>query len=349
MLRIFNVSNRAKYGTAVFIMIVILVLILFLTSKVNSPQKSASSALRPETGIPTRVIVSSQSASIQETEKVPRTICGSQPEVTLLLIGIDYRRDDYYAGLADVIRVAQIDFSIPSVNVIALPRDLLVTLPEESFDVDGPIKLGQAYFFGTPSGEHFSGEDGGAGALSEVIVRNFGISSDNYLVLDFAAFRKFINAIGGIEVNLPASITDGSHYFPKGEQLLTGREALIVARARKNYGEEFRINNQTIIMEAIFDRLKEPETLFRMPALLIEFRKAVQMNFSTVQIYIAFSLLRNQKKENIHYLTPPEELIQADREYLPTIDSESFVWRWDQGLQEWIEQSMNSNPANGDE
>jgi len=271
------------------------------------------------------------------------TICSRQPEITLLLVGTDYRRRDYFAGLADVIRIAHIDFSIPQVNVIALPRDLLIDLPVEYFDVEGPFKLSQAYFFGTPSGAHYSGEDDGAGALAIAIEQNFGITIDHYLVIDFAAFRRFINAIGGIEVYLPTSIIDKKFSFPQGEQHLNGQEALVVARARKQYGEFFRIDSQSIIMDAIFKRLKEPVILFQFPSLLIEFREAVLMDFSPVDIYSAFCLLSHLTEENIRFHAPDEDLFTEDREFLPTLANRSFILRWDAEFLAWIEERLASD------
>lgn len=85
------------------------------------------------------------------------------------MVGIDYRGDGYLYGLADSIRLIRIDFVNMTVNMVALPRDLIVEAPEGRFTAPDPFKINQAYLFGTPGMGHYLGSGLGAGALSEVI------------------------------------------------------------------------------------------------------------------------------------------------------------------------------------
>jgi len=133
----------------------------------------------------------------------PRPLCGKTAQWTVLVVATDQGgTDNYLYGLADVIRVVQVDFTQPQINVVALPRNLLVT-PPARLKVDGPLLLNQAYFFGTPGMEHYEGSGHGAGSLAETIQYNFGVTADHYLVVNFQAFVNFVNAIGVIEVDLP--------------------------------------------------------------------------------------------------------------------------------------------------
>ena len=75
------------------------------------------------------------------------------------MTGIDQRSSDFLYGLADVIRLVHVDFRTSQVNVVALPRALLVNVPQESLKVEGPILLNQAYFFGSPGMGYFNGPD----------------------------------------------------------------------------------------------------------------------------------------------------------------------------------------------
>jgi anionic cell wall polymer biosynthesis LytR-Cps2A-Psr (LCP) family protein len=71
--------------------------------------------------------------------------------MTILAVGADNRADNYIYGLADVIRLVDIDFVTPRVTVFSLPRDLWVEIPDIS-DHYGIThgKLNQAYFMEHP-------------------------------------------------------------------------------------------------------------------------------------------------------------------------------------------------------
>ena len=61
--------------------------------------------------------------SAPDTTPTPQPFCGGPPVMAVLGIGAD--SDDYDYGLADVIRVARVDFVTPKVSVLSMPRALL--------------------------------------------------------------------------------------------------------------------------------------------------------------------------------------------------------------------------------
>ena len=53
--------------------------------------------------------------------------------------------------------------------------------------------------------------------MAETISESFGITPQHYLVVNFQAFEDFIDAIGGIEVDLPEVVDNlPESYFPAG-------------------------------------------------------------------------------------------------------------------------------------
>ncbi len=205
-----------------------------------------------------------------------KSSCSTDSKMTVLLVGIDYRGGDYLYGLADVIRLANVDFDQQSINMVALPRDLLVDIPADRFKVPGPYKINQAYFFGTPGMLNYLGEGEGPAALNDVINYNFGVSADHYVVFNFSAVVDFINAIGGVDVNLPEPVYGGSQGdFPAGEQTLSGERALSLARIRENYSDAFRVGNQSLIIKAIFTKLLQPTMIIKYPILIGQFKDAI--------------------------------------------------------------------------
>ena len=280
-------------------------------------------------------------AFVQPEPAVPaEPVCGDDPAWMVLLVGSDYRGQDYLYGLADVIRLVNVDFVNMHANMVALPRDLLVEAPAGRFTEENPMKINQAYLFGTPGWKGYLGEGGGANALAEVIRFNFGVSADHYVVVNFAVVRDFIDAIGGVEVDLPQAVVDpnpelGS--FPAGRQTLNGTRALALMRIRTNYSDAFRVGNQTLVMRAILDKLMTPAVLVKVPSLISRFKDAFLTDLSLGQITeLGVCFLSHFDSANLHAAQIPAELLKADQVYIPSLDGSSYVYRWDEAVVQWI-------------
>src|SRR5918996_3613695 len=110
---------------------------------------------------------------------------------------------------------------------LSIPRDSFTEIPGQSAQ-----KINAAYAFG------------GAGLEIETVEGFLGIDIDHVVIVDFEGFEDFINAIGGVEVELPdrlcSEISGGeanggfSLNIGPGEVTLDGEEALIFARTRTN-------------------------------------------------------------------------------------------------------------------
>jgi LCP family protein required for cell wall assembly len=273
--------------------------------------------------------------------------CSDQGQWVMLMTGIDQRNPDYLYGLADVIRLVRIDFNTQQVNVVALPRALLVNPPSDKLPVTGPMLLNQAYFFGSPGMNYFQGEGYGAGSLAETIEYNFGIHSDHYVVVDFQAFINFVNAIGGIEVDLPTYVDDmPASYFPAGVQTLTGEQALTLARVRSKYSDIIRIDNQTIVLKAIFSRLKEPRTLTKLPAIYNALKDSYITDLSSDQISSLICLAGKVEPHNLNFFSPPQDLIRLDQVMIPNMNNFMQVFLWEQPFADWVKQSLIDQPVN---
>jgi LCP family protein required for cell wall assembly len=274
-----------------------------------------------------------------------KALCGNEPELYVLAVGIDQRGNDYLYGLADVIRIVRIDFSKPQINVVALSRATLVNVPEDRLKVTGPMLLNQSYFFGSRGMDYYEGPNYGAGALQETIDYNFGISTDRYLVIDFQAFVKFIDAIGGIEVDLPTYVDDmPNSYFPAGVQTLDGAQALTLARIRSKYSDLIRIDNQTLILKAVIERLKNPLILARLPQIIASLQDAYLTDLSESQITSMICLLPKLDSNNVQFFNPTDELITTDWEFIPNMNQQMEIFRWDQRLVDWIKESLSAEP-----
>ena len=335
---------------------------LWLQPKLNAPLSPPLQIPRPQSTVipkaeiqengtvkkptPTATADTRISMEVPQTEDVDPPVCGDQREILVLLVGMDYRGEGYLYGLADVIRIVRVDFTIPRVNIVALPRAMLVEVPEDRLSVEDPILLNQAYLFGSPGMQHYLGSADGAGALAETIQYNFGITVDHYLVLNFKAFVEFVDALGGIEVDLPQYVDDRpDSYFPAGKQTLSGEEALDLARVRRKYSDLKRIDYQTIVMKAIFQRMKEPEIITKLPKLIAAFEGSVLTDVSPKQIQQALCLLGYIKMEDLFFYSPEDDIVKSGWVYIPTMNQLMDIYHWDETFIKWLTDSLWEKPA----
>lgn len=106
---------------------------------------------------------------------------------------------------------------------LSIPRDTLAEVPGH-----GPQKINSAYALG------------GAKLTVRTVEGLLGIDVNQIAIIDFDGFRRFIDTIGGIDVDLPtkvcSSISGGAFNLKldKGENHLDGFQAITLARTREN-------------------------------------------------------------------------------------------------------------------
>ena len=141
------------------------------------------------------------------------------------------------AELTDTIMVVSIDPVTHSGFVLSIPRDLWVNIPNWSHQkINAANDVTKFSVPGLPAG--------GMGQLQQIVQDNLGIPIDYYALINYAAFRDVVNAVGGIAVNIqspdPRGLYDpniakadgGPLLLPNGDNILDGRTALNLARAR---------------------------------------------------------------------------------------------------------------------
>lgn len=145
----------------------------------------------------------------------------------------------------------------------------LISLPRDS-DVEIPT------FVGSDSGKTYQGtgrhvklnaayaEDG-----PELLVRtvefNTGLHIDHYVEIGFAGFANIVDAVGGVEMDIPQDIKDtkSGADFKKGKQTLNGEEALAFVRTRYALaGSDLdRTKNQQKFLSALANQVATPGTI----------------------------------------------------------------------------------------
>lgn len=306
------------------------------TEIINEEGTLLEGAEEPDEGSPP---VPEVAEGIKVTPSSP-PVCGKDNEWIVLAVGIDYRGQDYLYGLGDVIRVVRIDFTKPQVNIVPIPRNVLVS-PPPRLDVAGDMLLNQAYLFGTEGMGHYSGSGYGAGSLAETIYYSFGVRSDQYVVVDFRSFVRFIDQIGGIEVDLPTYVDNSpDSYFPAGKQTLNGTQALELARIRRKYSDVTRINNQTIVLQGVFNRLKNPAVIAKLPQIYDTMIDSVLTDLTPEKISTLLCLLEKVDTSSLNFYEPPVELLTQDAVFIPNMNQEMIIYHWDQQYIDWLHRSI---------
>ena len=193
----------------------------------------------------------------------------SEPTTTLV-IGTDGGRapgrED--ANRSDSLMLVRTDPSKHRISYLSIPRDLRVDIPGY-----GTAKINAANQYGGP-------------ALTLETVRALtGLEIDHVVVVDFDAFRELIDALGGIDVTVPAPILSKPFdcpyskekckdwegwRFAKGKQHMDGRRALAYSRIRVNQLDPSetdvqRTERQQAVADAIGNKVASPGTFLRLP------------------------------------------------------------------------------------
>ena len=125
---------------------------------------------------------------------------------------------------SDTIMIWRVNPVANQLAVLSFPRDLLVDLPSGRKG-----RINEAYRRNDPS------------LLIDTIQRNFGVPVDHYIQIDFCAFKRLVDAVGGVEIPFESPAYDRKSGFvvdTTGCVNLDGDMALAYARSRSYFYEE---------------------------------------------------------------------------------------------------------------
>jgi LCP family protein required for cell wall assembly len=222
--------------------------------------------------------------------------------INILLLGYGGSENDA-PYLTDSIMAASIDPVSHRVMLASVPRDLWVTIDAwPAGHAQAHDKINAAYEAGASPGAigdknvlpTFTGRDGGGHVAEHVIGNVIGMKFDNYLGVDFKAFRDMVDALGGIQVCMDTPLDDtqypnykngyikGGIHFPAGCYQVNGEQALELARSRHavqaEQASDFgRARRQQMIILAIKQKAVSANGLAKAPQLM----SALENDFRT--------------------------------------------------------------------
>lgn len=184
--------------------------------------------------------------------------------LNILLLGIDEREIEQGPWRTDTMILLTIDPATRSAGMLSIPRDLWVPIP--GYDVEQ--KIATAHFIGDV--RDYPG--GGTALAMATVQQNLGVSVNHYVRLNFTAFEKLIDLIGGIDVYVEETIDDPTFpdccngydpfYIEAGWQHMGGVIALKYARTRHTeFGDFDRAHRQQQVIIAVRDKVKQANLL----------------------------------------------------------------------------------------
>ena len=117
-------SNNVLLGLSIGILAVALIgggilLISLFGTLMNQPLGDPLDL--PTTEVSSTDVAVTEQSTEEPVDEGPPPVCGNVDEMTFLVVGTDFRGTNYLYGLADVIRIVHSDFTIPQINIVALP------------------------------------------------------------------------------------------------------------------------------------------------------------------------------------------------------------------------------------
>lgn len=187
----------------------------------------------------------------------------SDGRTNILLLGMG--GSNHPGGLlSDTMMVVSIDYKTNKVAILSIPRDLWVPIPGY-----GHAKINEAY----SKGENDKEKTGGGGVLASKVVENVtGLPIHYYVRLDFEGFKKIVNVVNGVDVDVEKDLYDP--YYPAdnmidyspfkisaGPNHLDGAMALKYVRSRETTSDFDRSRRQQQVMSALKEKLISLNTL----------------------------------------------------------------------------------------
>lgn len=268
-------KEKSKGGKVVLIILaVILVLVVAvgiagvmyynsILNKMNKVEVPKIEYTQPVTEMPTEVVETTEATTVPtETVHVP----SSEDYVNILLVGQASRAGDV-ERMADTMILVTLNKYEKTITLTSFLRDTLVKMADFRGKHGGNIKLTTVYHLGS---FYDNGNVAGSMELMNLtLYNNFGVEVDYNFEVDFEAFIKIVDMIGGLTVNLTQEevdylLADDRYVYYEtlepGWNCIDGMAALSYARMRKAAGDGEsdikRTSRQRAVIDSLFESIK---------------------------------------------------------------------------------------------
>ncbi|MBA3757578.1 LCP family protein [Candidatus Saccharibacteria bacterium] len=247
--------------------------------------------------------------------------------VNILVLGNGGAEHRDGPDLTDTLLVISIDTINDKAAILSIPRDLWVRIPG-----NGSRKINEAYFHGKEESEASEREEkirDGIKLVDETLEKVIGVPIHYNALVSFAAFRQSVNAVGGVDINVPKELAVSERLWDEftrksynlnvgaGQQHFDGQRALFFARSRltSTRGDFDRSERQRLMLIALKDKALSAGTFsnpVKVSQLLDSLGDNVYTDFDTRSIkclYKKMSEIPSTSIASLDLVTPPQDLI----------------------------------------
>lgn len=197
-------------------------------------------------------------------------IAAKQP-ISILVLGVDQGIEGRHEqGNSDTMILATANPSKNKATMTSIPRDTLADILGEPNDKYFMFRVNSAY------------EVGGNKAAMKTVSTMLNVPINYYLEVNMKALRSLVNAVGGVDVQVPFSFSYDWCDFHKGKQHLNGRHAVAYVRMRKEdpRGDYGRQERQRQVIQAVAKKAMTVNTISNYRKLIKIFNKYVKTNLT---------------------------------------------------------------------
>ena len=249
--------------------------------------------------------------------------------VNVLLLGKGGAGHDG-ADLTDTILVASIDPIQKEMSLLSIPRDFYVSTTD-NYKINSVYSKAKTKALAgkKTSGVNKQAEAAGVAAIETKIEEVTGIPMHYYVMVDFAAFEKAVNIVGGVDINVdkngtvyerlwnPTTRKNYTLDVKPGVSHFDGERALFYARSRHTSarGDFDRSLRQRLLLVALKDKIMSAGTYsnpVKITQLVNDFGDHVSSNLATSEILRVYDVVKgidSNKIGSLDLVTPPNVLI----------------------------------------
>lgn len=248
-----------------------------------------------------------------------------QGRYNVLLIGSDAgaNRDGIRP---DSLVVVSVDAEDGEPVLISLPRNL----QNVPFRDDSPMS--QVYPFGYNCGEEClinavytegtayadlypDAEDPGLEATIDAVEGATDLSINYYVMVNLAGFEGLVDALGGVEIDVPTRLAKfgaedawRQQYLEPGLQVLNGKDALWYARSRVQSDDFTRMGRQKCLMAAMLDQLSPQKVILNAADIARSGKRLLDTNIPASELGAFGDLALKSREHSVASvsLVPPE-------------------------------------------
>lgn len=235
--------------------------------------------------------------------------------ITILLMGVDSEKENIKGASFNGDSLMLLTFNPTTLNttILSIPRDTYV--PIACFSGNRKNKITHAAMYGES-------------CMIDTIENFTGITIDYYVKINFKGVVKLVDALGGIEVDVPIEFCeqDSNRDFSnliclnKGLQTLNGEEALALSRHRKTVNDFVRGQNQQLVVKGLMNKAKSIRDIDTIYKLLDTISDNMETNMSTNEI-LSFYDVAKDILEKSKETTSVDELLGMQRLYISGFDA----------------------------